>query len=364
MIELSDDTIVLVCAADDAFAMPLAAMIRSVLYNSSPEMRILLYVMDGGITKRNKRKILNSWDLNRITVEWLTPDLSILNDLKVSDHISVATYFRILVPDIIPERSQKAIYLDCDLIVMGDIGQLWDADFNGSYLLAVQDMSAPYMCSSTALRNYPLCAPYLSADTALTNYQELGLSAECKYFNGGVLVLNLEKWREDNISKAVIDYLEGNKEHVRWWDQDGLNAVLAGQWSELDLRWNQMPHIYRYPSWEESPFDEDVYNQVISNPYIIHFATGSKPWHHDCSHPARDLFFHYLDMTDWAGWRPKAPFKNVSREHLSKQKQLIRIKQRLKTTLREILPDTVFIKGQKIYSGILTKLSEILTLLF
>ena len=311
MVTPNSDSIVVVCGADNAFAMPLAVMVRSALSNLSPERRILLYVIDGGITKRHKRKILKSWDLERITVEWLMPSISLLKNMKVSGHVSVATYFRILIPLLLPEKLHKAIYLDCDMIVMGDLGQLWDFEFHQSYLLAVQDVTLPYMCSSIALKNYKLSAPYLTSDTALVNYRELGILPECKYFNAGVLVINLNKWREDNISRKVINYLEQNRENVRYWDQDGLNAVLFDKWSELDPRWNQMTHIYHYPSWRESPLDEETYNQVISEPKIIHFAWKPKPWHYDGSHPARDIFFNYLDMTEWSGWRPKNPFKKT-----------------------------------------------------
>jgi lipopolysaccharide biosynthesis glycosyltransferase len=332
MTDIDDGTLVVVCAADDAFAMPLAVMACSVLDNLNPKKRLLLYVIDGGITKRNKRKIESSLDLSRITLKWLTPDFSKLSNLKVSDHISYATYFRILIPDIIPESFHKAIYLDCDLVVIKDLDELWCTSFNGKHLLAVQDMAAPYMRSSKVLKNYDHCGPYLSDDTALINYRELGLTGDYKYFNAGVLVINLDKWREDNISETVINYLHTNKKYVRWWDQDGLNAILAGKWKELDLRWNQGARIYRYPSWGQSPYEKHLYNKILSNPYIIHFSMASKPWHFDCSHPARDLFFHYLDMTAWAGWRPKSPLKKVFMEYLSSQKKLI--SQKLKMVLR------------------------------
>jgi len=188
---------------------------------------------------------------------------------------------------------KKVIYLDSDLLVLGDLAQLWDKDITDTFLLAVQDMGEPYV----------------SSPRALNNFKELGIPAYYKYFNAGVMIINLNRWRAEQISRLALDYLEQNKAIIRWWDQDALNAVLAGNWSELDPRWNQIPHIFQYPSWKESPFDKNAYERIITDPFIIHFATSSKPWQYDCKHPAKSMFFNYLDKTSWTGWRPAKPFK-------------------------------------------------------
>ena len=87
------------------------------------------------------------------------------------------------------------------------------------------------------------------------------------------------------------------------YDDTGLLTTEIMKWGELDPRWNQMHAIHEYSSWTESPYEEDVYNDVLHNPYIVHFTTPPKPWQRSCKHPCQDLFFHYLDMTDWSGWR-------------------------------------------------------------
>lgn len=163
------------------------------------------------------------------------------------------------------------------------------------------------MCSETALANFSACAPYLSAARALTNFQALGIPPRTKYFNAGLLVFNLAKWRESDAARRVIAYLRDHPTQVRWWDQDGLNAILHDQWGELELPWNQIPHIFRYPSWRESPFSEAEYQAITAHPRAIHYSARSKPWHGDNTHPQRDVFFQYLDLTVWSGWRPEAP---------------------------------------------------------
>jgi len=304
-----NESLVVVCAADNNYVIPLSVTLKSILANLKTPRKIICFVIDGGIEESNKQKILQSLDSKQIAIEWLQPTDSVLNKVKVSGHVTVATYYRLLIPDLLPQQLKKAIYLDCDLVVNEDLQQLWAIDIGDSYLLAVQDMGIREVSNPRG---------------GLHNYQELGIPPNSKYLNAGVMVFNLEKWRAENISTQAIEYLEQNKEHVLNWDQDGVNAVLAGKWRELDPRWNQTPSVYKYRSWKDSPFTEEIYKSVIQQPYIIHFATAIKPWHYYCEHPAKDLFFQYLDLTPWAGWRPKKPLKYALRLGLRRLRETVK----------------------------------------
>jgi lipopolysaccharide biosynthesis glycosyltransferase len=315
----NEDSIVLVCAADDGYAMPLAVTIRSVIENLKGNRKVTLFVIDGGIKQSNKQKILRSIDPEKCNIEWIPAPHTLPKELPVSTgllpYLSIATYYRLLIPTLLSDQVKKAIYLDCDLVVNEDIEHLWDIDIGNYYLLAVQDSGTPYVSS------FPF---------GLARYKELGIPSDAKYFNAGVLVLDLEKWRTHNISAKILEYLVKDREYLKSADQDGMNAILAGQWGELDPRWNQIPSIFSFSSWAESPFSEDVYNDVIHNPGIIHFATVAKPWNTFENHPFRYLFFHYLDMTDWAGWRltiPKRLWRRLQREWQS----LVKLRLRGKT---------------------------------
>ena len=287
MTSISSDPIILTCAADDNYAMQLAVMLYSTIENLGPHRRLKIYVIDGGIQAKNKQRILDSLNLKSDAITWLSPSMDILTNMKLSGHISIAAYFRLLIPELLPQHYQKAIYLDTDLIVKCDIRQLWDQDMRDYCLLAVQDFGIPYVSSADGL----------------LNHVELGIPYKSKYYNSGVLLINLEKWRDQSISVRVIEYLRENLEFVRWHDQDGLNAVLSDQWGELDPRWNQTPAIYNYQSWQDSPFSKEVFQSIIYNPFIVHFATASKPWNSRQAHPFNDLFFYYVDQTFWSGWR-------------------------------------------------------------
>lgn len=276
-----------VCAADNAYAMPLAVVLKSILVHLNARQKANFYIIDGGITKRNKQRILKGLDLERCQVHWLNPLKSKLSSLRINSCMSVAAYHRLLVAELLPESLDKIIYLDSDLVVLNDLEKLWEIDVGNNYILAAQDIGIGYV----------------SSELGLENYQALGLEADCKYFNSGVMVINLNKWRTDSVGPKVIEYIQQNPQFIRWYDQDGLNALLAKNWGELPPQWNRTPQIYHYPSWHESPFEESAYNSLIKQPSIIHFATtGRKPWN-DSHYPDGDIFYKYLDMTDWAGWR-------------------------------------------------------------
>lgn len=272
----SDKKIIpVVCSSDDKYAMPLAVTIRSVLENLNNNCGINLFVVDGGISSENKKKILDSLDTKSCTVKFISKPTEFPRKFKASDintvqsYITVTAYYRLLLSEILPTSLNKIIYLDCDLVLRTNLESLWDEEINDNYVLAVRDMWA---------------------------------GRDAKHFNSGVLVINLEKWRTDNIGTKALQFL---KEHnYSYFDQEVLNILFLDQWKELDPRWNVLRGILDSSSWEITPFTEDVYQKIISSPYIIHYASSAKPWNAPASKvPWSEDFFKYLDMTAWSGWR-------------------------------------------------------------
>lgn len=306
-------TLTLVAAADEAFALPLAVTIRSAAAHLDPASKLCLYVLDGGLSDASKEALQRSWEPDRVHTQWLKPDVQALAGLAASHHVSRATYFRLLIPHILPASVRRAIYLDADLLVRGDLGRLWDEPQDAP-CLAVADAYAPYMDARLSLPNFMHCQRYLANTPPIANYRELGIAATARYFNAGVLVVDLEYWRKHALAEKMLACLRQHSQHVRWWDQYALNVVLAGRWRELDPRWNQCSHVYTFPTWHESPFDEATFRSLRADPWIVHFTAKIKPWHYFCRHPFRREFFRYLDQTDWRGWRPTLPKGNVLRQ--------------------------------------------------
>jgi lipopolysaccharide biosynthesis glycosyltransferase len=193
--------------------------------------------------------------------------------------MTVSTYYKLLVADRLPAELGKVIWLDCDLLVVGDLARLWDHELDGRHALATQDA----------------VVPLVSSRSGVGAWQELGLPATAPYFNAGVMLIDLALWRRDRVTGRALDYVREYRDRVCYLDQEGLNAVLSGLWSELDRRWN---HNVGVPDLAgEAPAEVDA--------WIVHFAGNLKPWRLGVRNTSTELYFRYLDMTPWRGWRPR-----------------------------------------------------------
>ncbi|MEM7474842.1 MAG: glycosyltransferase family 8 protein [Planctomycetota bacterium] len=295
----------LACAADDQFALPLAATVRSVLNTMERGRELRLFVLDGGISSTNRERLLASWAGEPLTVDWIeVNDEHSLKDLSSSGHVSKGTYFRLLISQLLPKQVSKCIYLDSDLLVRTDLGKLWETPLGDNHCLAAPDVAAPFIDADVSFRNSQKRIRHVARARPIENYIDLNIDPQAHYFNAGVMLIDLDRWRQDGISEQLFRCLHENESHVLWWDQYALNVVLAQKWMPLDLRWNQGSYIYRYSSWEQSPFDEDTFCQTRNDPFIVHFTDRVKPWHARSRHPFRQEFLSCLDTTNWKGWRP------------------------------------------------------------
>jgi lipopolysaccharide biosynthesis glycosyltransferase len=116
------------------------------------------------------------------------------------------------------------------------------------------------------------------------------------------MLVDVDRWREDDIGTLVGDYFRQTPD-VMFWDQEGLNAVLSGRWGELDPRWNRMA----------SAGGHRLIEGAHTAPWIVHFSGTLKPWRlPEPSSGPRSLFYHHVDQTPWAGWRPRRTPTSIS----------------------------------------------------
>jgi hypothetical protein len=206
------------------------------------------------------------------------------NTLRDFDHTSVASYYRLLLPDAVPPEIDKLIYLDCDLVVLRDIAALWDIDVGNAPLLAVPELSR--------------AARLVSSEEGIRRHRDVGLADDHLQFNSGVMLINLRVWREEHVALRAFAYLRAAGNGVRWQDQEALNVVTAGRWRPLDSRWNVTMHAFRGAA------DAEAAKRLLAGPFIVHYNTVQKPWHAGFPYGFRDLFELHLDATAWAGQRP------------------------------------------------------------
>jgi len=150
--------ITVVYGVDNRFALPLAASIQSALEHLRTGYHLDIYVFDGGLSDRNRVRLVQSFEGRPCRLTWRRPEDERLANLKVGGAITIATYYRLLIPELLPGR-HKAIYLDADLILQGDLAELWNVPMGDHHLLAVQDQGVRQAATlSSRSRRVQTCA--------------------------------------------------------------------------------------------------------------------------------------------------------------------------------------------------------------
>jgi lipopolysaccharide biosynthesis glycosyltransferase len=287
---LMNDPVHVAAACDENYAMPLAAMLASIGASLSEQRRVVVHVLESGLVDQTRLRIERRLD-PKLQLNWIPIDVSRLSSLQATlrrfDTVSLQSYYRLLLPEVLSSQLQKVIYLDCDLVVNHDLSELWDLDVSSTCLLAVPELIAG--------------SRFVSSRAGIRLYRELGLPADLRIFNSGVMVLNLQKWRALRIAQRALVYLREAGPYLQWHDQEAINAIAAGDWRALDPRWNVTMHAFRGTS------DRAKHAAAINDSFILHYNSAIKPWHLNFRFSGAKLFFHHIDRTDWTGWRPMPP---------------------------------------------------------
>lgn len=248
----------IVAAVNNSYAKHLAVMLTSLFENKKSDNPVTIHVIDGNLSPEIKQKLRVSVKRFRTEVKFLHVNPSLYQNAQVHYHLSKETYYRISIPSLLDSRISKALYLDCDMIVKDDITNLWKADISKHELGAVQ------------------------IPGWVDRYRELSIPPHMGYFNAGVLLLNLRKWRNHHTSDSVLRFIKNNPAKLKYMDQDALNAVLKGKWLKLNPKWNFQVHRHRHQKFK---------------PGIIHYTTNVKPWN---GNPRfKGEYAHYLRKTVW-----------------------------------------------------------------
>jgi lipopolysaccharide biosynthesis glycosyltransferase len=284
-----DLELTLVCCCDQEFAMPLAVLLCSASTNVSAPWRVRVCVIDGGIAPPTLDHLARTIDrLGNARLEIFKPDRDLQNDLRLDGRLDSSCYLRLLMGMVLPANIQKVIYLDCDMIVESDLAQLWRQSLGGAAVLAVRDFGYP-----TLRQGLPHTVDLLGCD------------GTDPYFNSGLMVVDLKRWREQRIGERVVEYTRRFFETVRFGDQDGLNAVLWNQWKAIDLAWNvqvgALTYLRTAGPWEDSEELVIRGDELLAHPRILHFVGGHKPWHGGRYKPVRGRFLRYLHQSRWFG---------------------------------------------------------------
>lgn len=261
-------------ALDENYAPHTAALIASIFVNS-PSNNIAVYLLADNLTNNTKEKLKQlankfSADINIIEGN--------IENFYVSDHLSKAAYLRLKIPELLPKDISRTIYLDADLLVQCDISELFKIDIADKPLAAVPDLGI--MTSKRSMRE---------------KSKTLGIEKNSPYFNSGVLIIDLEKWRKNNYANKLSELVKTH--NFRHHDQDALNMLFYNNWYALPLEFNLIPPVFELPlKTLFSKYRKDAIN-AINNAKIIHYAGGHKPWHYKKTSGLNEYYYEMLSLT-------------------------------------------------------------------
>ncbi len=199
------DPIVL-CASDDNYVKPLAVTLHSAATSLKNGNHLHVVLMDGGISEASWTGLRETLVDLPITVHVLRPNRQEVSDLGISHHITHTAYFRLLAARLLPDSIDKVIYLDSDVLVKDDLTELWSLDVGDHYCLAAVDIACPFVDAYQAQakrKQFKKSIPHLAAISPIPNWRQLNLDPSAHYFNSGVMVLNLARWRDEAIDQEA-----------------------------------------------------------------------------------------------------------------------------------------------------------------
>ena len=237
-------------AVDDGYVPFLAIALESLIRNSSKNYYYAIKVLYTNIEERNKKKIAK-YERDNVKIEFV--DLNyyieeVKDKLYTRDYYTNTTYFRLFIPNLYPQYD-KVLYLDSDIVVLGDIADLYNVEIGDNLVAAAPD---------DVIQSSKIFQEYAERVVGVAKYQN--------YFNAGILLMNLDEMRKFEFQEKFLYLLEQIKFTVAQ-DQDYLNRLCKGRVKIISTAWDRMP----IP--DASVNDEDL--------KIIHYNLIYKPWHFD-----------------------------------------------------------------------------------
>ena len=277
------------CATDERYVMSLGVALSSLLLHASP-VDVTFYVMSRNLSDdaRNRLRRATRSKRNHASIEFISVDAEIFDGIPDFAHLSADALIRLLMPELLPASLERVLYLDCDLLVFDDIVKLWNKQIEPFSTLAAIDPSIRTVSSEWG---------------GLPNFAELGLPPDSPYYNTGLLLIDLKRWRAEAIGSRAIQYVRTHGDIIRYADQDAINALLFDSIGLLEPAWNvNVKAIQNLASWSDSPFKTEIAAQqgtLIASPKICHFAGRAKPWIPGYRGPFLNAWVRHLWKSRW-----------------------------------------------------------------
>lgn len=274
--------------ANEKYAPQLASCMCSVLYNNRSEQQLDIYVLSTGLSDVSIER------LNVLCASY-GRELTVINLNNISERLKSdgkayskkfddSIFGRFFLCELLPGEVDKILYLDCDTTVTGSLHDLFNELPDDNNIMAA--VLEPTIYKATR--------------------QMLGMSEDDLYFNSGVLLVDMNKWRAEGGDNNILDYYKAIEDDSVFADQDALNGLLKGRIKVLSPKYNFVTNYayFKYrtltrmsPSYQM--ITEEEFENAKKSPVIIHYAGDERPWIKGNHNPYKGEYKKYLSMTEW-----------------------------------------------------------------
>jgi len=267
-------------ASDDNYAQHLGVVLCSIFENRKGIYVINIYIIDGGLSKESKLKLEELEYRYNFKIKYLDAQKEIFKNYPKLSHWGDIIYNKLLVDRLLPDID-KVLYLDCDLVVLGDVRELYSTNIENKVLAAAERSENEFLKERVVI------------DKSIKNY-----------FNAGVLLFNLKEFRRKKIGKKCLHFIEKNAQEVDYPEQDALNYVIDNNFVELRHKYNFLV--------------ANPMKKSFKKPFIIHYNSKIKPWHQININPYNKYYIKYLSMSPWKENAKKYKLRGRLRKYIDK----------------------------------------------
>ena len=268
------------CSTDDNYLQHCMAMLCSVFENNKEHEVHVHMMIDDKLSQKSRQLIEELATRYNNKAFFYDVDPKLVSEFDVSKanyngirRFPMIVYYRLLLQFYLSKEIDRILYLDCDVIVLSDLSDLFNLN----------------------LENYGLAAVKDSTPISSRHRRKMGLGLQHSAFCSGVMMINLNYWRENDAYKQFLEFFNHDKDFVYLPDQDVLNYVFRDKWIELSYKWGKTPFSTIVVDKSQKSFDIVEY---AYQPTIIHYSSSEKPWMNIWL-PYKKAYQHYLKLSNF-----------------------------------------------------------------
>lgn len=276
-----------VFASDDNYIPFLSIAMYSLIKNNEKDFdKINIFILDDEISDANKSNVNNLFKDYPVSISFIetkkldSVDFNIRGIERNFNKASLTAYARLFMSTLLPRSIDKVLYLDCDSLIMDSYKHLWNLDISDYYCAGVLD----------------------GINTAVK--EKLGFSKNDDYINSGFLLVNLKKWRDENVEEKFIKFMAENQHRYYQHDQGVLNNVFKNNILIVEPKYNLQIYFQTLPydlarkftCMTTEYYTKEIVDDCRENPVFLHFCGPNydRPWYNK-NHPYAEMFKKYSE---------------------------------------------------------------------